>query len=383
MQITDKIREELANLLCREVTGQLSEPGRERLQQLRAEYGLKGTDFSRVRKRLRQGKEFDDTEAWKKFKRKTVVKKQFILRWCAGVAAVMLLLIGISLLVKDREGEPQQSPLLTQQAIRPGKSMAVITLADGQQVELGSKNQELKEKNGILLNLDSTSVRYQKNERATKELIYNTIAIPAGGEYHLILSDGSKVWINADSKLKFPVDFTGNEREVYLEGEAYFEVSKDQQHPFIVRTSRGTVKVLGTGFNVRDYSDEAKVVTTLVNGSVAYRSRKYPSKTVVLQPGFQVEDKEGGDLRPEKVDVMMYVGWKDGKYIFENTTLEEIMQVLSKWYNVAVFYRNEKVKNLHFTGDLERYDDINDFLEFMEIGGNVHFSIQGKTIMVE
>lgn len=383
MQITDKIREELADLLCREVTGQLSESGRRRLQQLRAEYRSEGPDPSGIVKRLRQGKEFDDTEAWKEFKVKTAVKKRFIARWCVSVAAVVLLFIGVSLVIKNWNREIQQHPLLTQQPISPGKCMAVITLGDGQQVELGSKNQALKEKNGTLLNLDSTSVRYQKNESATKELIYNTITIPVGGEYHLVLSDGSKVWINADSKLKFPVDFTRNEREVFLEGEAYFEVSKDQRHPFIVHTSRGAVKVLGTGFNVRDYSDEAKVVTTLVNGSVAYCSEKHLSEPVVLQPGFQVEDKEGGDLQPKKVDVMMYVGWKDGKYIFENTTLEEIMQVLSRWYDVAVFYRNEQVKNLHFTGDLERYDNINDFLEFMEIGGNVHFSIQGKTIMIE
>lgn len=383
MQITDNIREELTDLLCRKLTGQLSESGQKRLEHLKAKYELEGPDFSGILKRLQQEKEFDDTEAWKNFKVKTAVKRQFILKWCISAVAVMLLFIGISLISNNRDKETSQAPLLTQQPITPGKYTAVMTLANGQQIELGGKNQALKEKNGTVLNLDSTSVRYQKNEEVKKELIYNTITIPVGGEYHLILSDGSKVWINAESKLKFPVDFTDSQREVFLEGEAYFEISRDPQHPFIVHTSRGAVKVLGTGFNVRDYQDEAKVVTTLVNGSVAYCSERHPAEMVILKPGFQIEDKEGGDLRPQKVDVMMYVGWKDGKYIFENTTLEEIMQVLSRWYDVAVFYKNQEVKTLHFTGDLERYDNINDFLEFMEIGGNVHFSIQGKTIMIE
>lgn len=185
-------------------------------------------------------------------------------------------------------------------------------------------------------------------------------------------------------KTKVPrVSFTAERREVYLEGEAYFEVAKDSEHPFIVHISRGAIEVLGTGFNVRDYREEQKTVTTLVQGKVVYRPERQPGREIMLEPGFQIKDEEGGSLQPRKVDVILYTGWKDGKYVFENATLEEIMQVLSRWYDIAVFYKREEVKKLHFTGDLERYKTINDFLEFMEIGGNVRFSIKGKTVLIE
>lgn len=121
----------------------------------------------------------------------------------------------------------------------------------------------------------------------------------------------------------------------------------------------------------------------MVQGKVVYRPERQPGREIMLEPGFQIKDEEGGSLQPRKVDVILYTGWKDGKYVFENATLEEIMQVLSRWYDIAVFYKREEVKKLHFTGDLERYKTINDFLEFMEIGGNVRFSIKGKTVLIE
>lgn len=385
MNKDDEIREELSDLWCKEITGQLEENERIRFQNLMEERKLSLPDREHWPARLRQKEEFDSAKAYRKFLQyKDRTRRRMLRRVCLTAAAAVLLFVGIGLVWSHRGQLWPVPPLaVNNEVVEPGRSKAMITLASGEKIVLGDKKQQLIEENGTLLNQDSASVRYQRNEKTAKELIYNTITVPVGGEYHLILSDGSKIWLNAGSELKFPVDFVGEEREVFLEGEAYFEVSKDQRHPFIVHTSRGAVKVLGTGFNVRDYSDEAKVVTTLVNGSVAYRSEGRPAEPVVLQPGFQIEDREGGNLQPRKVDVMMYVGWKDGKYIFENTTLEEIMQVLSRWYDVAVLYRNERVKSLHFTGDLERYDNINDFLEFMEIGGNVHFSIQGKTITIE
>ena len=155
-----------------------------------------------------------------------------------------------------------------------------------------------------------------KGKQKTPALVYNTIDIPIGGEYQLVLADGTKVWLNADSKLRFPVSFTAERREVYLEGEAYFEVAKDSEHPFIVHISRGAIEVLGTGFNVRDYREEQKTVTTLVQGKVVYRPERQPGREIMLEPGFQIKDEEGGSLQPRKVDVILYTGWKDGKYVF-------------------------------------------------------------------
>ena len=217
-----------------------------------------------------------------------------------------------------------------------------------------------------------------------KEVVYNEIHVQKGGRANtLVLSDGTKVILNAATTFRYPTSFGEKNRMVYLEGEAYFEVAKDSEHPFIVHISRGAIEVLGTGFNVRDYREEQKTVTTLVQGKVVYRPERQPGREIMLEPGFQIKDEEGGSLQPRKVDVILYTGWKDGKYVFENATLEEIMQVLSRWYDIAVFYKREEVKKLHFTGDLERYKTINDFLEFMEIGGNVRFSIKGKTVLIE
>lgn len=380
-----KIQEELSDLACREMLGQLSEADGERLRQLRRECGVSSIDSQHIVRRLRRNNEFDHTTAYIKFRNTQTTHKQKryrrIVRICCSAAAVVVMLIGLRMILKQQTDE-QRNTIITHAIIAPGKSKAFITMGNGERIELGSTKQELQEADGTRLSFDSTLIAYQ-GLSGSKQPVYNTIDIPIGGEYQLLLADGSKVWMNADSKLRFPVSFCGAQREVFLEGEAYFEVKEDKQHPFIVHTSRGAVEVLGTHFNIRDYSDEAKVVTTLVNGRVAYRSSKQKSERIVLQPGYQVEDREGSPLVPHSVNVEMYVGWKDGKYIFENRTLEEIMQILSKWYDIVVFYRGERVKNLHFTGDLERYKNINDFLEFLEVGGDVRFTIKGKTLIIE
>ena len=380
----DEIREELSDLWCKEITGQLSWDEKIRLQNLMEEWDLLFPDHKYLLKRLHHKPEFDSVIAYRKFRQyRNRKRRRMFERIGFSVAATVLLFVGMWLLwnPQDRASTvPREA--VKNEVVAPGKSKAMITLANGEKIVLGDKKQQLIEENGTLLNLDSTAVKYEENQK-TIASVYNTIEIPIGGEYRLVLADGSKIWINAGSKLKFPVSFTTGQREVYLEGEAYFEVAKDSRHPFIVHTSRGTIEVLGTGFNVRGYREEQKVVTTLVQGKVVYRSEKQPDQEIVLEPGFQVNDQEGGILQPRKVDVILYTGWKDGKYVFENATLEEIMRVLSKWYDIAVFYKREEVKKLHFTGDLERYKTINDFLEFMEVGGNVRFCIKGKTVLIE
>ena len=261
-------------------------------------------------------------------------------------------------------------------------SLPVIRLASGKEIAL-NRDSAYNLDGGFLLAEDGYA-RYEPtaNVKRADSSQYNEIRTPRGTDYKMILPDGTKVWMNADSKLKYPVAFGQSQREVFLEGEAYFDVKKDPEYPFTVHTSRGDVQVLGTGFNIRDYRGEARVVTTLVEGKVVYKASERHEAVIIL-PGYQLIDNGYEELAPQEVDVEMYVGWKDGRYIFEDATLEEIMQVLSRWYDIAVFYKREEVKKLHFTGDLERYKTINDFLEFMEIGGNVRFSIKGKTVLIE
>ena len=334
------------------------------------------SDAEEIKRRVKLNLEYN------RIRRLQIKRRRIGWRIGVAMAAAVILVIGINFSSSLHQEKHLGSVPFASTVISSGKRVAIITLANGEQLELGNGDPKVHEENGALLKMDSSVITYQSLQTENNEIAYNTLSVPLGGEYQIILSDSTKVWVNADSKLKYPIAFRSERREVFLEGEAYFEVKKDRQHPFIVHTSRGSVKVLGTGFNVRDYQEEAKVVTTLVEGKVAY-SRTVQSDEVVLVPGYQLEDNGIAELIPRQVDVEMYVGWKDGKYIFDDATLEEIMQVLSRWYDVTVFYKSEKSKDLHFTGDLERYENINDFLHFMELGGKVTFNIQGKTIIIE
>ena len=197
---------------------------------------------------------------------------------------------------------------------------------------------------------ESGTLVYKANlHNETAEVMYNTVTIPRGGEYCLELADGTKVWLNAETELRFPVNFSDKTRDVYLKGEAYFQVSKDELHAFQVHTSMGTVAVLGTSFNVRDYADEQKVVTTLEMGKVMYVSGEN-KKEIILTPGFQVQEEKTGEIKMKKVDVMQYVGWREGKYVFENTALVDIMRTLERWYDIDVVYVDPVVKRLSFHG---------------------------------
>ena len=350
---------------------------RERIKEFRKiKIAANRSDAEEIKRRVKLNLEYN------RIRRLQIKRRRIGWRIGVAMAAAVILVIGINFSSSLHQEKHLGSVPFASTVISSGKRVAIITLANGEQLELGNGDPKVHEENGALLKMDSSVITYQSLQTENNEIAYNTLSVPLGGEYQIILSDSTKVWVNADSKLKYPIAFRSERREVFLEGEAYFEVKKDRQHPFIVHTSRGSVKVLGTGFNVRDYQEEAKVVTTLVEGKVAY-SRTVQSDEVVLVPGYQLEDNVIAELIPRQVDVEMYVGWKDGKYIFDDATLEEIMQVLSRWYDVTVFYKSEKSKDLHFTGDLERYENINDFLHFMELGGKVTFNIQGKTIIIE
>ena len=209
---------------------------------------------------------------------------------------------------------------------------------------------------------------------------YNQLDIPRKGEYRLVLADGTRVWLNSESSLKYPVAFQGNERKVYLEGEAYFEVSKDEHKPFTVVTGESSIRVLGTSFNVRAYADEAQLCATLVEGKVRL---SHAQQSLILSPDEQgVVTLASGKLEKRKVDASLYTVWKDGRFVFENQTLEEIMNTLSRWYDVKVFYTNEQVKQAMFNGNLKRYDDFDQIVKMLELTGVAHFKINGETIII-
>ncbi|WP_321279774.1 FecR domain-containing protein [Marinifilum fragile] len=266
--------------------------------------------------------------------------------------------------------------------IGPGTQQAILITSDGERYQL---NEEVTIKEGdVFISNKTQELIYQKKSNITKsQLTYNTIIIPRGGEYKLTLMDGTRIWLNSNSKLRFPSEFGSGIRKVELKGEAFFEVAKDSVHPFVVNANKAQVKVLGTSFNVNAYSDLNEIVTTLVEGRVEVSDTLFGNK-VKLLPNEQYRfNKLTGKTLKQIVDTEIYTAWKDGRFVFENESLEDIMTRLSRWYNVDVSFLNESVKKLRFSGDLTRYDNIDQILELIEVTQKVKFTIKDRALLVE
>lgn len=260
--------------------------------------------------------------------------------------------------------------------IEPGTTKAILVFNSGQRVEL-TDSSAFEQAMGRFKSEDG------KVEESFKPVEYNKIIVPRGGEYNLVLADGTSVVINADSKLSIPDRFEGKERRVRLEGEALFHVVKDAEHPFVVEMAGGDVTVLGTVFNVSAYSEEVCIQTTLVEGSVAFRGKGMKEARVIV-PGEQVTyDVQTNSVDVEKVDTGIYTAWAEGKWIIEGKRLEDIMKQLARWYDVSVFYQNPEVKDLVFTGDLEKYSSCNVILDIISMTTSVEFELKDKMIIVK
>lgn len=270
--------------------------------------------------------------------------------------------------------------------IQPGRSGAILKLADGKTVNLQDQHPDPS----ILtssIRIDSCSILYspQNNIKinTSDSLRYHTLTIPRGGEFKIILSDGTEVWLNSESRLKYPEQFSFLTREVYLEGEAYFNVSRNADNPFIVHSGKQKITVLGTSFGVSNYTDSPTQSITLVNGSVRVEITSDTSKAYLLKPGEQLlYDKIHQSTYQSFVECNEYVGWKDGKYIFKNKSLEEILNTLARWYDFTLFFYNEEVKNIRFTGELRRFDSFDDILYLISKTSDVQFTVRERTVTV-
>ncbi|RKE00229.1 FecR family protein [Marinifilum flexuosum] len=292
------------------------------------------------------------------------------------IAAVLILTIGSTLFFSNLLDNNVSS------VINPGKQQAILITSDGERYQL---DEEVIIKEGdVFISNKTQELIYQKKSNITKsQLTYNTIIIPKGGEYKLTLMDGTRIWLNSNSKLRFPSEFGSGIRKVELKGEAFFEVAKDSVHPFVVNANKAQVKVLGTSFNVNAYLDLNEIVTTLVEGKVEVSDTLFGNK-VKLLPNEQYRfNKSNGKTLKQVVDTEIYTAWKDGRFVFENESLEDIMIRLSRWYNVEVSFLNESVKELRFSGDLTRYDNIDQILELIEVTQKVKFTIKDRALWVE
>jgi ferric-dicitrate binding protein FerR (iron transport regulator) len=270
------------------------------------------------------------------------------------------------------------------QSIVPGSNKAILILADGSEYDLTTGNKSIITTEGTEIKNTGSQLEYIGTAGRTADMKYNTLKIPRGGEYFLIMADSTRVWLNSETTLRFPVQFAADVRSVELTGEAYFEVSKNEKKPFVVTSGNHLVKVLGTQFNISSYADNPNIYTTLAEGKVEVSSVSNPEVTLMLKPSEQsILNSNNNQIQKRTVDVNQYVAWKNGRFVFRDQTLEEIMRTLSKWYDVQVVFSNEADKQLMFTGNLERYADFGDILAKIEKTNEVNFSINNNTITIE
>ena len=305
------------------------------------------------------------------------------------MAASIVLLVGafVGFALNEWNRMKVDRQLAQVERIVPGVKAELI-LSTGEKVCLVQKSEfieGMKEtgiQNDSLAGLNYVGAKVQGKD-VNEEVVYNTMQIPVGGFYQLKLADGTKVWLNSLTRLRFPVTFTGEERKVYLTGEAYFEVARDTEYPFIVATDEGMeIKVYGTEFNVDTYR-KGVVKTTLVNGKVGIRVRATGEEVKLTPNQMALFTVATQSVEVENVDPFGAVAWKDGKFVFEDEPIEEIMERLSRWYDVKVFYANEHIKKHTFTGIITRFADISDVLHLMEETAVVEFNIQGDIVTVK
>lgn len=368
IEVTDLFRKSLSETLTAVESSRLESilahrPMREAYQRLSDE------DFVEAKFRELEGYPYLTAfDKLKKIHRRRTLRRRIAVS--AAVAAVVLAGVLGGRMLLDTSGPMPNTPV-----IEPGKSLAVLTLSDGRTVDIDERSICIGSDGGNHIAYEDGELVYQVND-APAVAGHNQILVPVGGECKVQLDDKTRVWLNADSRLRYPVAFPEHERRVTLEGEAYFEVMPGDR-PFIVETAGGDVTVLGTSFGISSYPGHTQF-TTLVEGSVSFTAPD--RRQVTLEPGEQALITTDGVLSKRKVDVNEYVGWKNGEFVFRDKPLGEIMDVLGRWYGVTTRFEDLALSELRYSGDLKRYDSINTFLELLHRLNDIHYTIEGDTI---
>ncbi|WP_316810057.1 FecR family protein [Pedobacter heparinus] len=318
--------------------------------------------------------------------------------WWWGIAAAITLLVGAAGFFRSKEAgvNPLSKRSSKHDDIAPGGNKAFLTLADGTKISLtDAGNGEIAKQQGLSIQKTADGqLVYAVDEKAAGKngmAAFNAIETPKGGQYQINLPDGTRVWLNAASSLRYPTKFSGDTRKVTLNGEGYFEVAKikgntGKRMPFIVKTGNQEVEVLGTHFNINSYDEEDEVKTTLLEGSVRVsvvestngNLKKGPSK--LLKPGEQSQLRSDA-IAVKTVDTETIMAWKNGDFVFKGDDLKSIMKKVSRWYDVEVIYKGN-FDQLKFGGYISRSKNISSVLGIMESTGKVHFSVEGKKVIV-
>ncbi|WP_276381626.1 FecR family protein [Flavobacterium sp. H4147] len=305
-----------------------------------------------------------------------------------AVAASIVVLLGAGIFYVTAPTEQPVEVVAKPKEIAPGGNRGILTLSNGKQIvlsDISAKDTIAKEgqENEVTIKMSADGViTYVVNPNAVEEKngedAFNTLSTPTGGQYNIVLADGTKVFLNAVSSIKYPTQFNGDQRIVELEGEAYFEVAKNKNQPFIVKSADQAIKVLGTHFNVHAYDNEPIIKTTLLEGSVAVT---YQNQKTILKPGQQSNvTANSNKITVREVDTDAAIAWKNGRFKFDNADLKSVMKQLERWYGIKVEYRGD-VSDVRFNGGTFRNKNLSEVLKVLELS-NIKFKVEGKTIIV-
>lgn len=338
------------------------------------------TDDSLINERKELSKKIDKKADWEKVKSKIKVPVRK-LYWRYTAAAVFIGVLASSYLIMNTQQE--NTPIIVNNNIKLGTDKATLTLDNGKEIAL-EKGTSFKTQNA---SSNGEELVYDSVETNNEEIAYNYLTIPRGGQFFIKLADGTKVWLNSETKFKYPVSFVeGDTRKVELVyGEAYFDVSPSTAHndsKFVVITNEQEIEVLGTEFNIKAYKDEVNIITTLVHGKVGVN---YQDNGYLLEPNQQSNiDLNKHIVSIQEVDVENDISWKEGIFSFDNKTLKEIMIVLSRWYDFDVEYQNSIIENVEFVGVLSKNQNIEDILYIIKNYGIIkNFEINDKKIIIK
>jgi len=379
---------ENSGLIAKKIAGKLSEKEFERFNEWLSSSEKNRAFYEKIQDkrnffaRNEQYEYVNTKKAWERFSEKVTIKRKerrmpLLLKYVAAILLPLLISAGIYWMINERSAEEDQN-------IRPGKRSAFLVLSNGEKIDLSKEDKEaLRETDGTVIKKSNDELHYTEHQPSVpKELLQDELIVPRGGEYSLVLSDGTRVSLNSMSRLIFPVRFSGDQRKVTLEGEGYFEVQKDNEHPFIVEVNGMQIQVLGTSFNVKAYQDELHVYTTLVEGKVRIVSEGRLNDEFVLEPNQQaVFDKSNTSLTINDVDAAQYTQWTAGRYVFADQTLDEIVRTLSRWYDFSYRYGDESLKTIRFEGGLNKYESVYPILDIITKTGKVKVTIKGKEVL--
>ena len=317
-----------------------------------------------------------NVDAQLKATKRKIQRRQPLALWSAIAAAMIILIVASVYFFNNNSKENEKTHVAVEKKdIAPGSNMATLTLDNGEQIALNSNGADTTLNNQIKILRKDGQLVYNNGTDASS-LVYNTLTVPRKGQYKVVLADGSKVWLNAESSIRYPIAFTGNERKVFVTGETFFDVAKDKSKPFRVMANDIMVEALGTQFNINTYNNEPYFTATLIDGSVSVTRG---AEKNILKPGqqAQIRDKYFHIVNANTDNV---TAWKNNLFKFSGAPINEIMRQVERWYDADVVYQ-ENV-NLHLNATIERSVPVSKLLSILEQTGQVKFKVEGKKIIV-